>query len=245
MKKIKRQRIQHWHKIAALLVLYDVFAVIFSYFFALWFRFDCSFSAIHGPYLTAFMKFAPIAAVICVVTFLFLKLYNSIWRFASFTELMRTAIAVGINMLLHWAMISLLFERMPISYFVFGSCMHLLLSLLVRFSYRFVLLIKKRTVAPRTDNKIKRIMLVGGGNAGQIILRDVNRLNKANMHICCIVDDNSNKWGRYIDGVLIAGGRHQIPELVQQYQIDQIFIAIPSATNEEKRDILDICKETG
>ena len=245
MKKIKRQRIQHWHKIAALLVLYDVFAVIFSYFFALWFRFDCSFSAIHAPYLTAFMKFAPIAAVICVVTFLFLKLYNSIWRFASFTELMRTAIAVGINMLLHWALITLLFERMPISYFVFGSCMHLLLSLLVRFSYRFVLLIKKRTVAPRTDNKIKRIMLVGGGNAGQIILRDVNRLNKANMHICCIVDDNSNKWGRYIDGVLIAGGRHQIPELVQQYQIDQIFIAIPSATNEEKRDILDICKETG
>ena len=243
MKNVKKPRIEHWHKIAILVMIYDIIAVNASYFFALWFRFDCSFSAIHWPYVKILMKFAPISSLICVVTFVCFKLYNSIWRFASYTELIRTVVAVIVNTVLHGALITLFFERMPISYFALGYCMHLLLALTVRFGYRFLLLIRKRNEP--ISAKIKRVMLVGAGNAGQVILRDINRQNSANMRVCCIVDDNSNKWGRYIDGVLVAGGRDQIVDLVKQYQIDQIFIAIPSATNEQKRDILNICKETG
>ena len=244
MKETRKFKIEHWHKIALLLIIYDIIAVNVSYLFALWFRFDCAISEIDLPYLESALRFAPISAVICVVVFLCFKLYNSIWRFASITELMRTIFAVAINTLLHGVLITLIFRRMPISYYVLGSCVHLLMSLAVRFSYRFILLMRKRN-APAVNSKVKRIMLIGAGDAGLSILRDVNRLHSGKMHICCIVDDNSNKWGRSIDGVPVIGGRYHISDAVKEYQIDQILFAIPSATSEQKRKILDQCKETG
>ena len=88
-------------------------------------------------------------------------------------------------------------------------------------------------------------MLIGAGNAGQMILRDVNRVDhNNNMKICCIIDDNSNKWGRYIDGVPVVGGRDQIMASVSKYSIEHILLAIPSASALQKKEILDICKET-
>ncbi len=244
LKQKKERKLEHWHKIAVLLILYDIIAVNVSYFLGLWFRFDCAFSEILEPYLDMFLKFALINSAICVVTFFCLRLYNSIWRFASYTELMRIISAVAISTVLHIVLMSLIFGRMPISYFVIGSCFHLIMSLFIRFAYRFILLIRKRIPGNVVNSKIKRVMLVGAGNAGQTILRDVNRMNH-NMHVCCIIDDNSNKWGRYIDGVPVVGGRESILQYVKEYQVSQILIAIPSATKEERHGILNICKESG
>lgn len=245
-KNDSKRRIEHWHKIALILVIVDVIAVNISYFLGLWFRFDCAFSEIHGPYLRIFAQFAPVNSLLCVVTFLGFRLYNSIWRFASYTELLRTIAAVVVNTLLHVLLITLMFERMPISYFVIGSCIQLLIALAVRFSYRIVSLLRKRGSTVPVEGKAKRVMLIGAGNAGQMILRDVNRAENSNKrYICCIVDDNSNKWGRSIDGVPVVGGRQHIATNVKKYQIDMIFLAIPSASNEAKKEILDICKETG
>lgn len=241
--KIKH-RIEHWHKIAFFLMVFDIFAVNLSYFLGLWFRFDCAISEIHVPYLQFYLKFTLINSVICVGIFLCLRLYNSIWRFASYTELMRIIAAIAASTALHIVLMSLIFGRMPISYYVIGACFHLIMTMSVRFAYRFVLLIRKRNHTSLVNTKIKRVMLVGAGNAGQTILRDVNRMTH-NMQVCCIIDDNSNKWGRYIDNVPVVGGRDSILLYVKQYQIDQIFIAIPSATKEEKHDILNICKESG
>lgn len=119
------------------------------------------------------------------------------------------------------------------------------MTLMVRFAYRFVLLERSKRRKTEEIAKAKRVLLIGGGKAGQIILRDIKTAKELKDSVCCIIDDNPNKWGRYIEGVPIVGGRDDILSCVERYKIDKIIVAVPSATAEEKRDILNICKETG
>ena len=249
MKKIRetvsyyRQQLKHWYIVALLLVGYDIVAVNMAYFFALWFRFDCKASMIPGNYFSAYLKFIPIYSICCVFIFWMLRLYQSIWRFASYSEMLRIIMATVITSVVHIVGITVLFERMPISYYLVGMGIQFLLILGVRFSYRFILLERSRRHGEETYTS--RVMLIGAGAAGQMILRDSMKSKETNVKICCIIDDNSNKWNRYIEGVPIVGGREEILLNVEKYHIDKIFLAIPSASAEEKRDILNICKETG
>ena len=114
----------------------------------------------------------------------------------------------------------------------------------IRFSYRFILLERSRREKSEGEGMMHRVMLIGAGAAGQMILRDVMRAYETKAKVCCIIDDNPNKWGRYIEGVPIVGGRDDILINAEKYKIDQIFLAIPSASAQERRDILNICKET-
>ena len=249
MKKIRetvsyyRQQLKHWYIVALLLVGYDIVAVNMAYFFALWFRFDCKASMIPGNYFSAYLKFIPIYSICCVLIFWMLRLYQSIWRFASYSEMLRIIMATVITSVVHIVGITVLFERMPISYYLVGMGIQFLLILGVRFSYRFILLERSRRHGEETYTS--HVMLIGAGAAGQMILRDSMKSKETNVKICCIIDDNSNKWNRYIEGVPIVGGREEILLNVEKYHIDKIFLAIPSASAEEKRDILNICKETG
>ena len=235
---------EHWHMVAVLLVLYDLAVVVGAYFIALWLRFDCRFSEIPHEFLMAWLKFSPIYAVVSVFVFWKAHLYQSIWRFASFVELEKVAICSAILGLLHTIGISVLFERMPITYYIVGVAIQFLLILFIRFAYRFVLLERSKRAKELQKTLASRVMLIGAGSAGQMILRDLHGANEVNERVCCIIDDNRNKWGRFIDGVPIVGGRDDILLNVDKYRIEKIFLAIPSATAEQRRDILDICKET-
>ena len=237
----KKKLFEHWHKVAALLALYDLIVVAGSYLFALWLRFDCHFSQIPIHYLSAWQKFLPIYVVASLVVFWFFKLYQSIWRFASFAELKRVIFATLFLGVFHTIFITLLFQRMPISYYIIGIAVQFALTVLIRFSYRFVLLERSR----RTKNPPSRVMLIGAGAAGQMILHDLQRAKVVTKQVCCIIDDNKNKWGRYIDGVPVVGGREDILLNVEKYKIEKIYLAIPSLSAEQKRDILEICRETG
>lgn len=235
---------EHWHMVAVLLVLYDLAVVVGAYFIALWLRFDCRFSEIPHEFLMAWLKFSPIYAVASIFVFWKAHLYQSIWRFASFVELEKVAICSAILGLLHTIGISVLFERMPITYYIVGVAIQFLLILFIRFAYRFVLLERSKRAKELQKTLASRVMLIGAGSAGQMILRDLHGANEVNERVCCIIDDNRNKWGRFIDGVPIVGGRDDILLNVDKYRIEKIFLAIPSATAEQRRDILDICKET-
>ncbi len=228
--------------ITILLMVYDIVVSAGSYFIALWLRFDCHVSQIYEPFITSWFKFAPIYAVITVVVCRFLKLYKSIWKYASFTELKRAIAASFILGALHTVGITLLFGRMPISYYFIGIFVQFILSVAARFAYRFVLLERNRLLESRTYTG--RVMLIGAGSAGRLILRDIQNAKEVSDRVCCIVDDDKAKWGRYIDGVKIVGGRDEILYNVEKYKIDKIFLAIPSASSQAIRDILDICKET-
>ena len=240
--KLKLRHLAHWHLIASLMVIYDIFAVNIAYFLALWFRFDCAFTEISPLYLDRYLKFVPIASLLCVGTFLCLRLYNSIWRFASINELLRVGTATMLSTGLHFALITLLFGNMPISYYLIGTILHFFASLGVRFSYRLLLRERNRL---GQSGKCKRVMLVGAGSAGQMILNSILQKPQEQHKICCIIDDNPNKWGRHISGIPIVGGRDMILSAAKKYRIDKIFVAIPGATELQRRQILNICKETG
>ncbi len=226
------------------LMLYDFAAVTCAYFFALWFRFDCQFTEIPAYYFSAWLKFAPIYAIVSIIIFRIFHLYQSIWKYASFVELKRIVCASSVLAVFHTVAITLIFRRMPISYYVIGAGIQFLLITFVRFSYRFVSLERTKNAKLAQNIPASRVMLIGAGSAGQKILRDLQNAKDINECVCCIIDDDKSKQGRYINEVLVVGGREDILLNVEKYKIEKIYLTMPGATAEQRRDILDICKET-
>lgn len=170
-----------------------------------------------------------------------MRLYKSIWRFASYAELLRVILATLVTGCIHIIVVTICVLRMPISYYMIGITIQFILTLGIRFSYRFVLLLRGRS---NKSDKEKKVMLIGAGSAGQMIFRDIKSAKETNEKVACFIDDNPNKWGRYIDNVPVYGGRDSIMEAVDKFQIEKIYVAIPSAKPEDKRDILRVCNET-
>lgn len=239
--KNKTRKLEHWQVVTLLLMLYDFIAVALSYCLALWVRFDCQFSRIETRYLQAYGKSIIFYALFCVVVFWFLRLYKSIWRFASYSELLRVVAATLLTGSVYIIGMSTCVGRMPVSYYLIGIAIQFCLTLGIRFSYRFVLLLRGRTNKGADE---KKVMLIGAGAAGQMIFRDIKSARETNEKVACFIDDNPNKWGRYIDNVPVFGGRDRILEAVDKFGITKIYVAIPSAAPEDKRDILRVCNET-
>lgn len=233
-------QLEHWHIIALGLMLYDSLALSFSYLIALWLRYDLRYSTIDTIYIERWKAFLPFYILGSLAVFWFLKLYKSIWRFASYSELLRVSMATVICSFFHIIGITFFWGRMPISYYAIGAILQYLAVLGIRFSYRFILLLRK------VNNKKShhRIMVIGAGSAGQMLIRDIQRSGEVDGAVVCIIDDNKNKWGRLIDNIPVVGGRESILEAVEKFAVDKIFLAIPSATVSQRRDILQICNET-
>lgn len=249
--KNNKKLFEHWQRVSLYLVIYDAIAVTVSYFLALLVRFDFQFSMIPLIYFRPWEYFASFYAVFCILVFWSLRLYNSIWRFASFTELERISLATIITTIIHIIGITLALRavvagteysvsRMPISYYIMGALVQFLLITGVRFSYRFILLLRSTKV----KNTTSRILIVGAGSAAQLLARDVKRTADMKEQIVAFIDDNKNKWGREIDGVPVVGGRESIVETVHRLDIDKIYIALPSASAKERKKIIDICRQT-
>ena len=238
----RKKRIEHWEVVTGILMVYDFMAICFSYLLALLVRFDFKFSSIESQYLQGCYKSVVFYAIFCVVLFWFLKLYKSIWRFASYSELLRVILATVISGLIYPLIMNLFVGGMPASYYVIGVVCQFCFTLGVRFSYRFILLLRSRTVKKQSETNV---MLIGAGSAGQMIQRDIVGAREINEKVACFIDDNPNKWGRYIDGVPIFGGRDSIMEAVKKFDVKKIYVAIPSAKPQDKRDILRVCDDTG
>jgi len=241
MSKTRAFYIEHWQVIALILMVYDFVTIAFSYFFGLWLRFDFRFQSIPEAYLSVYYKMIIPFALLCIVIYGFFKLYRSIWRFASYSELKNIILSNVICGALNYIITRVFGARMPLSYHIIGILMQVIFAAGIRFSYRFVLMLKRQQM---NNKNATRAMLIGAGDAGMTILRDVNKNIESNSRIVCIIDDNSNKYGRYIEGVPVVGGRDDILRNVEKYNINEIYFAIPSASATQRRDILNICRET-
>ena len=225
---------------------FDVMAINISYFLALWIRFDGVFSEIPEKYLDPYVYFIPIYTVISLAIFFFARMYHSIWEYVSIRELMRTAIGSIATSTVHVVLITVIFGRMPLSYYLWGTCFQLVLLLASRFSYRiFTAMPQLFGTDTEETHSYHRVMIIGAGDAGRMLLENIQKTRANKDSVICIIDDDPNKQNRYFDGVRIVGGRDDILHSVEKYNIDRIYIAMPSASKENIRDIVNICKETG
>ena len=240
MSKTRAFYIEHWQVVAFILMLYDFVTIAFSYFLGLWLRFDFRFSTIPENYLRVYNKFIIPYALCCILIYHFFKLYRSIWRFASYSELINIILSNIVCAIFNIAVMMVFGARMPISFHLIGFIMQIFFCAAVRFAYRLVLMIKRQRL---NSKNASRVMLIGAGDAGMTILRDVNKNIESSSRVVCIIDDNTNKLGRYIEGVPVVGGRDDILKNVAKYNINEIYFAIPSASNSTRRDILNICRE--
>lgn len=241
MSKGSKRKIEHWQVVRLLLMVYDFIAVIVSFGIALWLRFDCKVTSVEPQYLTNYTKTIIIYALFCLVVFWFLRLYKSIWRFASYSELMRVILATVVTGVIYTGSLLIFNLHMPVSYYVIGIIVQFIATLGIRFFYRFVLLLRGRT---NNEVQKKNVMIVGAGFAGQMLFRDIKHAKEINETVACFIDDNPNKWNRYIDDVPVFGSRDHILEAVDKFKIEKIYVAVPSANPQDKRDILRVCNET-
>lgn len=241
MSKGSKRKFEHWQVVRLLLMVYDFAAVIVSFGIALWLRFDCKVTSVEPQYLTTYTKTIIIYALFCLVVFWFLRLYKSIWRFASYSELLRVILATVVTGVIYTASLLIFNLHMPVSYYVIGITVQFIATLGIRFFYRFVLLLRGRT---NNEVQKKNVMIIGAGSAGQMLFRDIKHAKETNETVACFIDDNPNKWDRYIDDVPVFGSRDHILEAVDKFNIEKIYVAVPSANPQDKRDILRVCNET-
>ena len=241
MSKGSKRKFEHWQVVRLLLMVYDFAAVIVSFGIALWLRFDCKVTSVEPQYLTTYTKTIIIYALFCLVVFWFLRLYKSIWRFASYSELLRVILATVVTGVIYTGSLLAFHLHMPISYYVIGITVQFIATLGIRFFYRFVLLLRGRT---NDEVQKKNVMIIGAGSAGQMLFRDIKHAKETNETVACFIDDNPNKWERYIDDVPVFGSRDHILEAVDKFNIEKIYVAVPSANPQDKRDILRVCNET-
>ncbi|MCR5250320.1 MAG: polysaccharide biosynthesis protein [Lachnospiraceae bacterium] len=234
---------------ALILAFYDAVVVNLSFFLALWLRFDCNIRSIPEDYGLAYLHFTPIYMVAALLIFWRCGLYSAMWRYASFMELERVVLATALSFAVQiLGSIPFIIEssdefwHMPMSYYFVGIMIQFLMILGARFSYRFLLLVKDHRV--NSDVDYHPVMLIGAGAAGRAIIREMKRFGRGHERICCIIDDDANKWKRNIDGIPIVGGRDRILESVERYHIEKIYVAIPSAAAADLQEILNVCKET-
>ena len=246
----KKRRLEHARKVQLMLIMWDLFAVSVSGLVALWLRFDCMVSRIPKEYLNPVLYFTPVYALLCVLVFRWAGLYRSLWRFASYHEMIQivkaSVITAALNFLglylVKGSMYGSTRARMPIAYYILQIAFQFLLIVASRFGYRMLLLLRDKRGVRGVG---KNVMLIGAGEAGQVILRETNHTTESEDRIVCIIDDNRNKWKMTIDGVPVLGGREEIPAAVEKYNIEKIYFAIPKAGAQQRREILQLCNETG
>lgn len=228
-----------------LIVLLDVITVASSYFIALWFRFDCKFSAIPLDFLNTYLRIILPWCAVCIIVFALFDLYNSIWHFVSTDEVIRVGSAYGVLAVLGLILIHLGHITMPRSFYAIGFVLSLFLTTAIRFSYRLAAALRAQLSHMRKNEKTKNnVMIIGAGDAGRALVTEFNYSSYISDHVVCVIDDNPIKKGKRLCGIPIVGNRNDIPDAVKKYSINKIIYAIPSASAQTRKDILSICAET-
>jgi len=241
MEKLKQFGEQKAIRIIALL-LGDTILINLAQFMALFVRFEFSFTQIQAEkYWEMMLSFAPIHMAICLAVFWVLGLYKSLWKYVSIREALLIAQAAVVVGVLQYFFMGMLEMRMPRSFPVLNILFLALFLGAERFSYRFFRSMIHNRINARNQ---ARTMLVGAGEAGAAVLRELNNSDRSNNHIVCIIDDGEGKRGMSMNGVPIVGGRELIPEMAAKYDVEEIIFAIPSCSAEDRRAILHLCQKT-
>lgn len=232
---------------AVILAVLDFVFMVISFAAALLIRYDFKFTNIETQYIKQSLIIIPICSVLIIVLMGIFKMYNSIWRFASFSEFERIVkawicftIIVFVAELIDELITGV--RRLPVSVWVMAVIFGFVTTTALRFSFRFLNYLRKDSSVTKDCSNI---MIIGAGACGKDVIHEIVMSRHLDAKVCCAIDDNPVKIGREIDGVPIVGSRVDIPTAVDDYNIDEIIFAIPDAKGVDRKEILDICQSTG
>ena len=226
----------------AVMVL-DALWIVAAFFLALWVRFEFRIDAIPTVYFNTYRTTIAWWALACVAIMALMGAYNCIWRYVSIRDLQRLLYAHGTMMVVGLLAVVLGNGTMPRSYYCMGYILSVVGSMVLHVSYRIALQVHAELFS-RHPKSADRIMIVGAGGAAQSLIREFSGNPRLNAKVECLVDDSPGKQRMYLEGVRVVGDRTAIPAAAKRYNIDRIVFAIPSATPEQRRDILQICSTT-
>lgn len=244
--KMKKRKLKWIYK-SLLLCLADIIIVIGAYFMALFMRFDFQVAMIPEEYIAGYFWSMPFWVVSTIVIYYIYKLYHSIWAFVSIAEVKRLVMADLVLIPVYVIGAVFMELHMPKSYYFMGYIMSCVCCAGVRFSYRYVRFYL-RALQGETKKEGKerdRIMVIGAGTVGQTLMREIRKADSVHAKVVCAIDDNPEKKGRILEGIPIVGNRYDIVDMVKKYDVNRIIYAIPTTTGQNRKDILNLCKETG
>ena len=245
MKEQKKLLDLQWVRRALCLAICDSIIVIGSSIFALMVRFDFIYAEIPPVYLENMYTYMPIHVIVTLLIFYFSRMYHSLWKFVGVHEIGYLLIGNGLSFVAQIIGMSLLHFSMPTGFHFIQVILQALLVSSLRFSYRFLRYLKGvKEQKLSAFNKWKNVMVIGAGEAGKTIIEEIVDSKLLTMKVCCVIDDDQNKLGRYINGIPIVGNRNAIQQNVEKYKIDKIILAMPSVPLQERKNILEICKMT-
>ena len=226
------------------LIIYDIISIWIASYMAILWRYDFHLDSIPDHFMRPIELFLPINIPVTLVIFYIMHLYSSLWAFAGETELQNIVVACVISTLLNgigMQFFKITTQAVPRSYYVAYLASLVVCIFASRFSYRFF-----RGLKHKQQNKknLISVMVIGAGEAANLIIKEIVNSNFSTMVIKCIIDDDRGKWGRYIQGIKVVGGRDKIVECADIYEVDEIIVAMPSAPRADIREILEICKDT-
>ena len=228
-----------------ILMAADVLAIYLASFAGLFIRFDMSVAKIPLVYSEAAANYLPYYIIATLLVFFLSRMYSTMWSVAGAREVLHIVGACVLASLIQIAGMMLLEHRVPRSYFLICFAFLCVEELIIRFSHRALLALSCARRNRKTAQGNKRVMIVGAGTSGAVILKEMNTSPYIHGRVVCFADDDKNKVGKLLNGVPIAGSREDIPELVKEYQVDDIYIAIPSASAKDRKNIIEICRKTG
>lgn len=247
MEQVTKKWKLQWIYKSLLLCLADVLIIVGSYFMALVMRFDFRIDMIPDEYMAGYLWSMPFWIVSTIVIYYIYRLYHSIWAFVSITELKRITIADLVLIPVYIIGAVFMELHMPKSYYFMGYILSCVCCAGVRFSYRYIrFYVRSLQNSIRKEEKEKdRIMVIGAGTVGQTLIREIRKADSVHARVVCAIDDNPEKRGRFLEGIPVVGNRYDIVDMVKKYDINRIIYAIPSTTGQNRKDILNLCKETG
>lgn len=240
IKQSLKERVESFPQHKVLLIVLDIIFINLSSFLALWLRFNMKISDIELWYVDSIVSAALVNTVGTVLIFAVLKLYSSLWRFASIKELVYVIEGCIASILLNIFFYFFTYKPIFRSYFLLYGASLFLLTCVSRFSYRLVRLLYRSNIHGR---HVRNTMIIGAGEACNVVMKELELSTELDARICCVIDDDVKKQGTYIHGVKVVGGRDKILEYAERYAINEIIVAIPSASKVEQRKILAICQQ--
>lgn len=227
------------------LIIYDIISVVAASYLALLMRYSFDMSEIPVHFIEPINRFLPVNILITLMILYIFRMYHSLWAFAGETELQNLVISSVISAVCYSVGIQFFRikgqQAVPSSYYFLYVFLLISFIFVSRFSYRFFRSLKHKQ---QNKNNSISVMVIGAGEAANIIIKEIVNSNFSTMVIRCIIDDDKGKWGRFIQGIKVVGGRDKIIECADIFGIDEIIVAMPSITRSELSEILDICKET-